>query len=114
MSLNKKYILFVYGEGGHAAQMNRLAPIILNNLEDFEAITLSDSTKYPHWSCRHNKTIEFRDKYSWLSLLKNIGPLIIFKQTYSILRKKNIKVIVTTGPGSNAGSKISWNKSNLY
>ena len=50
MSLNKKYILFVYGEGGHAAQMNRLAPIILNNLEDFEAITLSDSTKYPHWS----------------------------------------------------------------
>ncbi|HBH9612460.1 polysaccharide biosynthesis protein, partial [Escherichia coli] len=27
------------------------------------------------------------------------GPLIIFKQTYSILRKKNIKVIVTTGPG---------------
>lgn len=26
MSLNKKYILFVYGEGGHAAQMNRLAP----------------------------------------------------------------------------------------
>lgn len=97
--------------------MNRLAPIILNNLEDFEAITLSDSTKYPHWSCWHNKTIEFRDKYSWLSLLKNIGPLIIFKQTYSILRKKNIKVIVTTDQNcdcSNAGSEISWHKSNLY
>lgn len=95
----KQIWMFVYGEGGHEAQMNRFAPNLLNKLDNYYAITLSDSKKKPLWADEHFITQEFRNKYAWVNVLKNLGPLNIFLKTFLIIRRTNCRAIVTTGPG---------------
>lgn len=99
MCLDDKFVLFVYGEGGHTAQMARLAPNLLNKLKGFNAITLSDSSKKASWSFSHIVTGEFRNKHKWVGMFTNLGPLSIFIESYRLIQKYNIRVIITTGPG---------------
>ena len=100
MSLIKTpYLLFIYGEGGHCAQMNRLAPNLLEKLNGFQAITLSDDKKSPAWAESHYLTSEFRNKHKRLAILSNLGPLNIFLSVSKLVLKYNIKIIITTGPG---------------
>lgn len=97
--VDKKRILFIYGSGGHSAQMHRFAPTLMKILPDYEAISLSDSFQEPEWSKKHYITSEFRLKHKHISLLTNIGPIKIFFIAWRIMRRDNIKSMVTTGPG---------------
>lgn len=92
-------ILFCYGEGGHAAQMNRLAPKLVEDLESYNIVSLSDINKKPTWSNVHYTTGELRGKYSNLALLTNLGPLYILKSLVRINWAHRVKVVITTGPG---------------
>ncbi|HAS0848176.1 TPA: polysaccharide biosynthesis protein, partial [Enterobacter hormaechei subsp. xiangfangensis] len=53
----------------------------------------------PLWADEHFITQEFRNKYAWVNVLKNLGPLNIFLKTFLIIRRTNCRAIVTTGPG---------------
>lgn len=94
-----KSILFVYGEGGHKAQANRLAPEIIKILESFDVVSLSDDTQSPHWSDFHYVTGEVRGKYSHLSLITNIGPFKVIRSLIKIKYKHKIEAVISTGPG---------------
>lgn len=97
--LNNKSILFCYGKGGHSTQMKRLAPNILKEIKCFDIITFSDEKSTPSWSTFHYHTNEFRSKYARFSLLPSIGLFSIISDLIKIIRKHNIKVCISTGPG---------------
>lgn len=94
----KQVLMFVYGEGGHEAQMNRFAPNLLNKLDNYYAITLSDSKKKPLWADEHFITQEFRNKYAWVNVLKNLGPLNIFLKTFLIIRGLTVVQLLLQDP----------------
>ncbi|EGR3366127.1 polysaccharide biosynthesis protein [Vibrio parahaemolyticus] len=95
-----KCVVFVYGEGGHAAQMNRLAPKVIKSAkETFKVISMSDVELKPLWSNEHYVTGEARGKYSHMEIFKNNGPLIILKTLSTISKLNKIDTILTTGPG---------------
>ncbi len=95
-----KSILFVYGEGGHTAQMNRLAPKIIENLkEKYEIVTLSDVKTQPAWSSKHYVTGEVRGKYSHKEIFTNSGPIKVISSLFGISKNHKVQVVVTTGPG---------------
>lgn len=92
-------ILFSFGEGGHAAQMNRLAPEIILRLKDSNIISLSDVVVKPTWSCKHYTCAEFRSKYSFLEFLTSNSAFQIISVLRSINRENKINAVVSTGPG---------------
>lgn len=96
---SNKAVLFSFGVGGHNAQANRLANILLNGLDDFDIVTISDLKKRPEWSDRHYVSGELREKKSHFQLLTNLGPLKIIKTIFQIKKENNIKCIISTGPG---------------
>lgn len=99
MSLNKA-ILFCYGEGGHTAQMNRLAPQVLSNInEKYEVVTLSDIKLQPAWSKYHYVTGELRGKYSHKEIFTNMGPMKIINSLFELSGKHKVHFLITTGPG---------------
>lgn len=94
-----KSVLFSFGEGGHSAQANRLAKLLLPMLSDFNIISISDVKKQPEWSDFHYVTGEVREKHSHLSLLSNKGPFEVFSTLNTIRSHHNIECVVSTGPG---------------
>ncbi|GAA04677.1 PssD/Cps14F family polysaccharide biosynthesis glycosyltransferase [Photobacterium leiognathi] len=96
---SNKAVLFSFGVGGHNAQANRLASILLDDLSDFDIVTISDLKKKPEWSQRHYICGELREKESHLQMLTNLGPFKILKTIFKIKKENNIKCVVSTGPG---------------
>lgn len=96
---SNKAILFSFGIGGHNAQANRLAKILLDDLYDFDIVTISDLKTKPEWSERHYICSELRGKYSHFQLFTNNGPINIIKTLRRIKKENNIKFIISTGPG---------------
>ncbi|MEZ8879475.1 PssD/Cps14F family polysaccharide biosynthesis glycosyltransferase [Vibrio lentus] len=92
-------VLFSFGEGGHTAQMKRLAPKIVESLKEVEIVSLSDTAIIPEWSDFHYKTSEVRGKHSHFSIFINSGPILVVKSIVNINIKHDIKCMVTTGPG---------------
>lgn len=96
---SNKAVLFSFGIGGHNAQANRLAKILLDDLGDFDIVTISDLKVQPEWSSRHYVCGELREKDSHFQLLTNSGPIKILKTLFKIKKENNIKCIISTGPG---------------
>ncbi|HBH7894983.1 TPA: polysaccharide biosynthesis protein [Vibrio vulnificus] len=95
-----KCVVFVYGKGGHAAQMNRLAPKVIKSAkETFKVISMSDVETKPLWSNEHYVTGEARGKYSHMEVFRNTGPIRIVKTLFTISKQNKIDTILTTGPG---------------
>ncbi|HAT2780412.1 hypothetical protein I5504_07300 [Citrobacter koseri] len=90
--------LFVYGEGGHRAQMNRLMTRISNRINK-KIVTLSDYPQKENWSSEHYITREFRNKYSTFMSVLNFNQLHQIIVCLKLTRKYKIKVMVSTGPG---------------
>lgn len=91
-------VIFCYGEGGHAAQMNRLAPDVVKNL-NLNVISFSDVNIQPSWSSEHYVASEFRGKYSHKQVLTNTGPFKIISTLMNISKKYKVRAVITTGPG---------------
>lgn len=95
-----KCILFVYGRGGHTAQMNRFVPLLSEYLGEFSFVSLSDNKAKPEWSCHHYTTNELRRKYGGLlNGLVNMKVLSILMEANSVNHNHNIEAVVSTGPG---------------
>ncbi|BCV48803.1 hypothetical protein TUM17382_14960 [Shewanella algae] len=98
MYLKGSCILFVYGEGGHAAQMNRLAPFIFDKVGDKIFLSLSDSKLHPSWSSKHFVSGEFRSKSRHSDWLFNKGPIEILKSLLEIRKSYKVVAVISTGP----------------
>ncbi|EHN71538.1 PssD/Cps14F family polysaccharide biosynthesis glycosyltransferase [Aliivibrio fischeri] len=96
---SNKSVLFCFGVGGHNAQANRLASLLLNDLSEFDFISISDLENKPKWSDRHYVCGEFREKDSHFQILKNLGPIKILKEIVRIKKENDVKCIISTGPG---------------
>ena len=90
--------LFIYGEGGHRAQMNRLMKRIGEDIKKTK-ITLSDYKIKENWSDKHYITREFRNKYSSFISVLRFNQLHQIKVCMQIHKAHRIKVVVSTGPG---------------
>ncbi|HBM2575075.1 TPA: hypothetical protein LUX82_001045 [Enterobacter hormaechei subsp. xiangfangensis] len=89
--------LFIYGEGGHRAQMNRLMKRIGGEINK-NKISLSDYKIKEEWSDKHYVTREFRNKYSTFTSVLRFNQLHQIKVCLQIHKTHRIKVVVSTGP----------------
>jgi len=103
--MKEKAILFIYGEGGHRAKMQRLFNYMEKELvmeSDVKYISiyengdLLDSINYDGYEM---PTV--RDKYSKFRTLINIfvKPYKIISTLFKIKRKYDTRIILSTGPG---------------
>jgi UDP-N-acetylglucosamine:LPS N-acetylglucosamine transferase len=91
-------VLLVYGEGGHEAQMMRLATgLSASNHQKF--IALTDSSKRHAWCDDYFLVNEVRGKHrsQWFGTVSNV--LRIFKQLASIRKQHKVQALISTGPG---------------
>ncbi|WP_270804873.1 PssD/Cps14F family polysaccharide biosynthesis glycosyltransferase [Aeromonas sp. QDB66] len=98
MHLNKS-ILFCYGKGGHEAQINRLSTLLLPNLNDFNIVSISDSTRAPSWSHEHILTKEVRDKYNKSLFLTIKDNMQILFRLFLLTKSNDFSALISTGPG---------------
>ncbi|WP_394157427.1 PssD/Cps14F family polysaccharide biosynthesis glycosyltransferase [Vibrio campbellii] len=98
ISSNKK-VLICFGEGGHAAQANRLVNHLLSKSGDIDFISISDVKKKPAWSKEHYVVSEVRDKYSYLQTICNFSFIFFFKIIRKISNDNNVECVISTGPG---------------
>ncbi|BDM62833.1 hypothetical protein NFHSH190041_02850 [Shewanella sp. NFH-SH190041] len=97
--MKQQVILLSYGQGGHATQMHRLVNILINDLNKYKIVTISDEKNNPQYSYKHFITKEVRKKNSHLQIFTNLGPLFIFYKLLKINSSFNVKAVITTGPG---------------
>lgn len=99
MSLSRS-ILFVYGVGGHEAQMSRLYNKLCPFIHlDYKNITFSDSRRAPSWSNHHYTSVEVRSKHSLIETLVSFAFVRVFVELVRISRSYKICVVVSSGPG---------------
>ncbi|WP_026972284.1 PssD/Cps14F family polysaccharide biosynthesis glycosyltransferase [Aliagarivorans marinus] len=97
MNNNNVYIA-VYGEGGHATQMNRLMLGLQDEITNMVVSITDAETRYP-WSTLTYTLPEVRDKYDrdcWGSL-KRVFQIV--KKLRQINKEHNIEAVISTGPG---------------
>jgi len=96
----EKVICFVYGEGGHKAQMKRFLDLI-NSKNNFKYIGICENNNYLK-SIEENYTFApLRDKYSYIKTFL-YAPKAFFsyiKTLHGLHKKYNVKAVVSTGPG---------------
>lgn len=95
---SKTKVLLVYGEGGHEAQMNRLATgLSVVSPQDF--IALTDSYKHYDWCDNYFLVNEVRDKHrrQWFAPIFNISRII--NQLFTIRRQFKVVTVISSGPG---------------
>jgi UDP-N-acetylglucosamine:LPS N-acetylglucosamine transferase len=102
--IKEKAILFIYGEGGHRAEMQRLF-----NYIDEELVVESDVkyiSIYENGDILDSINIGYempiiRDKYSKFKTIMNIftKPYKIISTLFQIKKEYNVKIILSTGPG---------------
>ncbi|MDN4503158.1 PssD/Cps14F family polysaccharide biosynthesis glycosyltransferase [Alteromonadaceae bacterium BrNp21-10] len=102
MNKKAKTVLLVYGMGGHAAQMNRLAEhFVPIDGKDKMYLTFSDQGNKPYWSNKHILGEEIRDKQSSTGLFGLCkGILNSLTQSIKIFKMYNIRLVISTGPGA--------------
>ncbi|MFA0350812.1 polysaccharide biosynthesis protein, partial [Vibrio sp. 10N.222.55.C6] len=82
-------VLFSFGVGGHYSQANRLARVLLDDLKEFDIVTISDLKEKPLWSDRHYVCGELREKDSHFQVFTNLGPFLILKKNLTIKKENN-------------------------
>ncbi|CAA0124442.1 Uncharacterised protein [BD1-7 clade bacterium] len=95
----ERVVVFCFGEGGHAAQANRLAKLLLPELLGFRVVTVSDDVRQPAWSDKHYEVVELRSKHSHWETLTNNSLVRISRVLRSVGQSESVKVVVSTGPG---------------
>lgn len=96
---NQNTVVFCYGEGGHCAQANRLARLLIPLLPENRVVTISDVTSKPDWSHEHYEINELRSKHSHLDTITSNSFIKIIKVISKVAKKENIKTVISTGPG---------------
>lgn len=96
--LQKSNMAIVYGSGGHQEQAKRLHIHFEDYVNDF--LFIHDVAAKSIVSNKGISIPEFRDKYSYFKTIQNICllPFIVIKIIRS-LRKSNIEILVSPGPG---------------
>ena len=102
--MKEKAILFIYGEGGHRAKMQRLFNYIDEELEvesDIKYISIYENGDILNSISLGYEIPIIRDKYSKLKTVGNVftKPYKIISTLFKIKRKYNVKIILSTGPG---------------
>ncbi len=96
---NQNTIVFCFGEGGHSAQANRLANIIIPLLGGYKIATLSDVKKKPAWSHQHYKVDELRSKHSHIDTIIHNSIFKIIRVIAQVSKEETVKAVISTGPG---------------
>ncbi len=96
---SQEVIIFCFGEGGHNAQANRLAKLLVPLLEGHEIVTLSDVKERPDWSDRHYVVEELRSKHSHIETFKNRTFMRTLRIISQVAKKEDVKALISTGPG---------------
>ena len=95
-------IIFVYGEGGHKAQMKRLLHLIRQeNNENIKYIGICENNSTLEMLDENYSFLPLRNKYSNLRTLIT-APLALFnylKILFMLHKKYDVKAVVSTGPG---------------
>ncbi|WP_100642228.1 PssD/Cps14F family polysaccharide biosynthesis glycosyltransferase [Alteromonas facilis] len=99
MSTKKKAILLTYGEGGHAAQMLRLAKF-LPAIESASYVVYSDDSKQFNGGDDYFPCLEIRDKHSKQSIFKTLQNIVrSFRGAVLPFSRYRVKLVISTGPG---------------
>jgi beta-1,4-N-acetylglucosaminyltransferase len=100
--MKTKSIIFVYGEGGHKAQMKRLLHLMRQeNNENIKYIGVCENNSTLETLDENYSFLPLRDKYSNLRTVINI-PIALFsylKILFVLHKKYDVKAVVSTGPG---------------
>lgn len=95
-------LLLVYGEGGHAEEMQRLLTYIfpldkpkfeLVSIVEEEAKDLNEDVK--RYNCMHVR--DKRTGIKWLSFFQSMTSII--KQALTVCRRYDVRLMITLGPG---------------
>lgn len=97
----QEVVLMVYGQGGHAAEMQRFINYAPNELTSKKFISLTDVKTRSDTYSKQFYCVEARDKFSYV---KNIFVFTLYFfwaliQTTRILIKYKVVGMVSTGPG---------------
>jgi len=99
--LEPKNIVFVFGEGGHQAEMECLVKYInIEQCAHLKFIAMTDVKSDIGWAHEKIRLKEVRDKQSKLKGVALISLLLSnFIKSFRILRTNNVTLVVSTGPG---------------
>lgn len=98
---DQKKIVFVFGEGGHHAEMdNLIKQIDFDQCNDISFVAMTDVSENIHWASETVMLKEVRDKQSsakallvFQNLVQNTVKCVRF------LKQNKVSLVVSTGPG---------------
>jgi UDP-N-acetylglucosamine:LPS N-acetylglucosamine transferase len=100
--MRDKSIIFVYGEGGHKAQMNKLLHLMKQEKKkNIRYIGICENNYTLDILDENYSFLPLRDKHSNLRTLSN-APTAFFnylKVLFILYKKYDVKAVVSTGPG---------------
>jgi len=97
--VDKKRIIFCFGEGGHATQATRLYAAMQPDLKESDVLTIGDFLERPSWSQQHFYYPPLRDKVDGYTLKGLFNAVIKLKRVIALISKRSTHGVISTGPG---------------